>query len=1437
MILRILILCASLALFSGPAVRAQAPPSGFQSTLVSGQWDEAVGLAFNKTGTQMFVWERPGRVWVVENNQRNLLLDISPEVGAWHDHGMLGFALHPQFDTNGYFYVFYVVDRHYLLNFGTAAYDPAKNDYFSATIGRLTRYTATKVTGAGGGYAVNPASRTILLGATKSTGLPVIERSHSTGSLAFGTDGTLLITTGDGANVENGDRGSDNNTYYATALADGIIRPQENVGALRSQMVNSLNGKILRIDPLTGAGVPSNPYYSAGNPTAPASKVWGLGLRNPFRMNLKPGSGSTNPADGNPGTLYIGDVGASTWEEADVVNRPGLNLGWPIYEGLTPNSLFADFPVANQDAPNPLFNVNGCTQQFFTFQNLLKRATPTGTAPFPNPCNAAQSVPATIPTFVETRPLIDWNHAPTGPARTGIFVNGVAGDAFLGAGNSPVQGSVFGGSASVGGVFYPYTDFPAPYANSYFFGDYTGGWIRSMTLDAANKPLVVRDFVGSGAVPVAFAVSPTETGLFYVNFFPSEIRKISYLGGGNAAPTAVASANKSFGPGPLAVQFTGSASTDPEGQPLTYAWDFGDGTTSALANPAHTFTPATAAPTRYAVTLTVTDNQGSTNQAFPLTVSVNNTPPAVTITSPALNTLYPITGSTTYNLTAAVTDAEHSGAQLTYRWQTILHHATHQHPNAVDTNVQTTTTLAPYGCGAETYYYRITLTVTDAAGLATTTEVRLDPDCTGTSFTLVESDTNEDVLAIANGAVINLAELPTRNLNIRANANPATTGSVVMALSGTQTQARTESVRPYALFGQVNGNYNDWTPTVGSYSLTGTPYSGANGTGTAGAPLTVAFTVTDSNPPAFTLAVSPGNGGTVSKSPDQPSYAPGTVVNLTAVPAPDFAFTGWGGSASGTANPLPLTMDGNKTVTATFAPVASGSYAFYRAVNLNGPAVTLDGHAWAGATAPNYTTNGTPYANQAVPLLPTTDAARATMIRDVVYGNNLSFAMTALPAGTYQMYAYVWEDNNPETFSLSVNGQVVLTDYNSGPAGTWQKLGPFTTTVTGGTLQLTIAGGDANLSGVELWKQTGTPPANQPPAANAGPDQALTLATGSTTLNATLSGSGTDPDGSIATYAWTKTSGPAATLSGANSPTLTASGLVAGTYAFRLIVTDNAGTASPADLATVVVNPAPVGGSYAFYRAVNLNGPAVTLDGNAWAGTTAPNYTTNGTPFASAALPLLPATDAARAGMIQSCVYGNPLALTLSALPAGAYQAYLYVWEDNNPETFSLSVNGQAVLTDYNSGPAGTWQKLGPYAFSLAAPGAVQLTASGGDANFSGVELWKQAPPAAQASTNTPTGTAASRQPTPASELTAQVYPNPSATGRFTVELSRPLEGPVTYTLLSPLGAVVATGQRQLTQPATTLPFDFSAQTLAAGVYYLRLEGSQRTVRLKLLRY
>ncbi|GAB3853096.1 hypothetical protein GCM10028822_21510 [Hymenobacter terrigena] len=115
-----------------------------------------------------------------------------------------------------------------------------------------------------------------------------------------------------------------------------------------------------------------------------------------------------------------------------------------------------------------------------------------------------------------------------------------------------------------------------------------------------------------------------------------------------------------------------------------------------------------------------------------------------------------------------------------------------------------------------------------------------------TGFTLVNADTDTDLFAMTPGIVIDLATLPTRNVNIRADTDLPLPGSVVMNLTGAQTRNETQDFAPYALFSDYMGDYFPWSPPVGSYSLLATPFDDPGGTGNSGAPLTLSFTVVNS---------------------------------------------------------------------------------------------------------------------------------------------------------------------------------------------------------------------------------------------------------------------------------------------------------------------------------------------------------------------------------------------------------------------------------------------------------------------------------------------------------------------------------------------------------------------------------------------------------------
>jgi len=734
-------------------------PGGFSDTTVGSGWNEAVGITFASDG-RMFVWERAGRIWIVESGVKasTPFLDISPEVGGWRDFGLLGFCLDPDFYTNGYVYLFYVVDHHHAKYFGTTNYSASTDEYYQATIGRITRYTARA---SDGFRSVDPASRKVLFGNSLTNGNAILHESHGVGTILFGSDGTLLASCGDGASYSSTDLGSASETYYAQGLSEGIIRPNENVGAYRAQMVNSFSGKILRLDPDTGDGIPGNPFYDPAAPRAPRSLVWAMGFRNPCRMTLRPGTGSHNRADGNPGSLYVGDVGWRTWEELSVCTGPGQNFGWPAFEGLEATPYYNNSNLPNRDTPNPLYGINGCLQQFFYFRDLIKQDT-LGTPFWPNQCDTSKQVPATIPHFLNRRPALDWKHD-SGPARTGIYSGNNAAVINIGAAGSPVSGSTFAGNCSIGGIWYTNAAFPELYRNTYFHADYGEGWVKNLTFDTNDRPVAVHDFLGGGGGIVFVTVDPMTGDLLYISWTTS-IHRVHYSSG-NQPPIALPAVDQNYGPAPLVVQFTGTNSVDPEGQPLTYSWDFGDGTASIAPNPAHTFNAPAGVPTPYVVTLVVTDSGGlkSTNA---LTISVNNTPPQVTITSPVDGARYSLNGDTIYDCTAVVFDAEHASSQLTCAWQTFLHHNDHEHSEPIDSNCATTTTISGIGCNGETYYYRIVLTVRDPAGLSTTKEVRLYPDC-GKQVPII---TWNDPTPIFQGTPLSSAQL---------NATADTTGTFV----------------------------------------------------------------------------------------------------------------------------------------------------------------------------------------------------------------------------------------------------------------------------------------------------------------------------------------------------------------------------------------------------------------------------------------------------------------------------------------------------------------------------------------------------------------------------------------------------------------------------------------------------------------------------------
>ena len=717
-------------------------PAGFSSTNIGSGWVAPVGTAFDNSGNKLFVWEKGGKVFLNNWNsttnqyvkQTTPLLNITSEVGDWRDHGMLGFALDPAFDNNGLIYVLYVVDRYHLLNFGTTTYNPATNIYYDATIGRVTRY---KTVPTANGIEADENTRTILLGESISTGIPILHESHGIGSLHFASDGSLLISAGDGASYTATDKGSLGVTYYVKALAEGIIRPNENVGAFRAQLVDCLDGKLLRINPVTGDGIPSNPFYDPAKPRSAKSRVWAMGFRNPFRFSIKPNTGSTNMLTGDIGEVYMGDVGYNTFEELNIVREGGSNFGWPIFEGHKYNTSYAGATAftANKDEPNPLFGINGCTVDFFNFQQLIKQATADNIHSVFNPCNPTIAITSGNDNrFFHNSPAIDWKHG-VDSARIRRFNGNILDVAQLGTPESGVTGTPFRGNAALGGCWYYGSSFPVTYKDNYFLADYGGKFLKTVTMKNSTELKSVTQFGSGFTALVCVTENPLDGSLVCVDLGASAIRKIAY--GGNQPPVIILNVPSNYGSSPLTVAFQSSYSYDPEGFAVTYSWNFGDGSPlSTEANPTHTFIASTTAPTTFTVTLNIKDQQNAITSES-LIVSVNNTPPAVSIASPVKNSFYRIGPDSAYSLEAVVTDAEHSYAQLSFEWQTTLKHNNHSHTEPAISDKIGSSLISRIGCNGDDYHWQVRLTVTDAAGLSTTDYSDIYPQCISSPLPLI----------------------------------------------------------------------------------------------------------------------------------------------------------------------------------------------------------------------------------------------------------------------------------------------------------------------------------------------------------------------------------------------------------------------------------------------------------------------------------------------------------------------------------------------------------------------------------------------------------------------------------------------------------------------------------------------------------------------------
>ena len=307
--------------------------AGFSESVVFGNLAQPTVVRFSPDG-RVFVAEKRGVIKVFDglgDTTPTVFADLRTGVyNAW-DRGLLGMALAPAFPADPYVYVLYTLDAHTNRGapvWGTPGADgdplptpPGATNNGVVVDGRLSRLP-------------------VLANGTAGPEQVLVEKqwlqqfpSHSVGSLQFGQDGALYASAGDGASFNYVDSGQ-----TPTQPPKPVPRnpasmgdPAGEGGALRSQDVRSggdpttLHGSIIRVDPATGAALPTNPMFASAD--ANNRRIIAYGLRNPFRFTMRPGTSE----------LWVGDVGWNAWEEIDRVVVPTdaavENFGWPAYEG------------------------------------------------------------------------------------------------------------------------------------------------------------------------------------------------------------------------------------------------------------------------------------------------------------------------------------------------------------------------------------------------------------------------------------------------------------------------------------------------------------------------------------------------------------------------------------------------------------------------------------------------------------------------------------------------------------------------------------------------------------------------------------------------------------------------------------------------------------------------------------------------------------------------------------------------------------------------------------------------------------------------------------------------------------------------------------------------------------------------------------------------
>jgi cytochrome c len=643
---------ALLVLPSAAAAQSGPPPdSQFEKVTLNDRPGEPMDLAVLPNGRVLHA-TRKGQLWLHDPSTGINKLAATFNIYQHDEEGLQNIALDPNFRTNQWVYAYYspplntpVDDPVTPVNEGDSPGFGTQADFdrYKGAI-RLSRFKWR-------GERLDMGSEQKIIEVPVDRGICC----HVGGDILFDSQGNLYLSTGD-----------DTNPFESDGYTPIDERPGRNPAfdAQRTAAnTNDLRGKILRIRPASGGGytIPAGNLFPAGTAkTRP--EIYAMGFRNPFRIEI----------DHDSDVLYVGDYSPDA-RTANPLRGPAGHGKWLILRGPAnfgwPYCATAQLPYVDYD-----FATGASGAPFDCAHPVNESPHNTGLRELP---------PVTQPDV-----WYSYTQSAEFPELTSVPAGGIG----------PMGGPAYDFDPAKASP----PAWPAYFDGVPLFYEWTRDYIKEFRLDDAGNLAEIRPAGGAfpgvsllgtlgpangdqrtldNGMDLEFGGDGSLYTLEYGDGFFSEnpdaqLARIDYIGpGGNHAPRVKVSASPAKGLAPLTVQFSSAGTTDPDGDSLSYAWDFtSDGRVdSKKANETFTYRQDGV----FRATLNVTDEHGRSAAEY-VDIFVGNQPPTVDlVTTPAPG--QPFHFGDTVQFQVNVTDeapVDCSRVQVSY----ILGHDTHGHP-------------------------------------------------------------------------------------------------------------------------------------------------------------------------------------------------------------------------------------------------------------------------------------------------------------------------------------------------------------------------------------------------------------------------------------------------------------------------------------------------------------------------------------------------------------------------------------------------------------------------------------------------------------------------------------------------------------------------------------------------------------------------------------